>query len=159
MAMAEYGALAQTLQPSQPILFTENSVPCTRGLIFHRDGSGLFRLASTAFYQPYANCGCGCFNMPESMYLAAFHANIAVPTGGTVEPISLAFAIDGEIDPTTQMTLTPGAVDEFNMVGMDALIPVPAICGCGSFAIRNISNQAIDIQNANLLIDYRGVKY
>lgn len=159
--MAEFTSIAnQNVLPQLPVIFTENTVPCGRGLIFRRDGSGLFRLASVASYQPYyMNCGCGCFNMPETMYLVSFHANIAVPTGGTVEPISLALAIDGEVDPATTMIFTPAAVEEYGNVGTEALIGIPAICGCGSLSVRNTSNQAIDIQNANLVIDYRGVKY
>ena len=44
---AEYSAnAAQTLQPGASVIFTESPVPCNRGLVYHRDGSGIFRLAN-----------------------------------------------------------------------------------------------------------------
>ena len=45
--MAEYSAnVLQTVTASGAVVFTESPQPCTRGLIYHRDESGLFRLAS-----------------------------------------------------------------------------------------------------------------
>ena len=44
--MAEWTANAvQTVNPGETIVFTENPVPCTRGFVRHRDGSGNFLLA------------------------------------------------------------------------------------------------------------------
>ena len=89
----------------------------------------------------------------KSNYLITFNANIAIPTGGTVEPISLALAIDGEVDPSSTMIFTPAAVGDFGNVGMDVIVQVPFVCNCSSISIRNTSNQAITVQNANLVID------
>lgn len=41
---------------------------------------------------------------------APFGGNIAIATGGTVTPISVAIAINGEPLPATTMTVTPAAV-------------------------------------------------
>jgi hypothetical protein len=127
----EYSANAiQTIAPNGSVIFTESPVPCNKGLVYHRDESGLFRLAS-----PTA-MGCGCMQrcccggMPTANYVVSFHANIQVPEGGTVEPISLALAIDGEIDPSSEMIFTPAAVEEFGNVSAEIIVAVPAICRC-----------------------------
>lgn len=161
--MAEYSANAeQNVLSNQPVIFTESPVPCTRGLIYHRDESGVFRLASPAV----GNCGwdagwntCGCCNqMPQSLYTVEFHGNIAIPTNGTVEEIQLAIAIDGEIDPSSIMRVTPAAVEQYDNVGAAIIVAVPAICRCSSVSVRNISAQAINVQNANILLSFNGVR-
>ena len=59
---AEYSANAtQTVEVNAPVIFTESPVPCRRGLIFHRDESGIFRLANNANANA-CGCGCGCRN-------------------------------------------------------------------------------------------------
>ena len=41
---AEYSANElQTVEVNAPVIFSESPVPCNRGLIFHRDESGIFR--------------------------------------------------------------------------------------------------------------------
>lgn len=146
---AEYSAnAAQVIPANSGVIFTESSVPCRAGLIYHRDGSGVFRLANRFFRQ---NIMSGWRR--NSNYEVAFHANIAVPEGGTVEEISLALAIDGEIDPSSIMTFTPSAVENLGNVGADVIISVPYLCGCSSVSVRNISTQPITVQNANLVID------
>ena len=141
------------------MLFSEAPVPCNRGIIFHRDESGIFRLASPRVIGVPCRRRCCCSGFPETLYQVAFHANIAVPTGGTVEAIQLAIVIDGETDPSSIMTFTPAAVDEFGNVGADVIVSVPCICGCSSVSVRNISAQAVNVQNANLVFDYAGIRY
>lgn len=162
--MAEYSANAvQTVAVGAPVLFTESPLPCDRGFIFHREGSGVFRLASPSHMSACQNWGWGgcCCQMPEAVYEVAFHANIAIPTdpAGTVEPISLAVAIDGEPDLSSTMIITPAAAGDYGNVGAEIMVAVPAICGCESVAVRNTSTQPILVQNANLVVSYRGVKY
>jgi hypothetical protein len=57
-----------------------------------------------------------------------FSANIAVPTGETVGPVSLAIAINGEPVATSTMISTPAAVDEYNNVSAGIFIDVPVGC-------------------------------
>ena len=96
---AEYSANAiQTVAAGGSVIFTESPVPCTRGLIYHRDESGAFRLASPTAMGCGCRRGCCCMDYPTANYQVAFHANIQIPEDGTVEPISLAIAIDGEVD-------------------------------------------------------------
>lgn len=158
---AEYSANAiQVVQPNASVIFTESPVPCNRGMIFHRDESGLFRLASPTVLGVHCCRRCCCCDYPEALYQVAFHANIAVPSepAGTVEAISLAIAVDGEIDPSSTMLFTPAAVDEFGNVGADIIVSVPCICRCSSVSIRNTSTQPINVQNANLVFDFAGIR-
>ena len=141
---AEYSAnVLQTVPVGGSVIFTESPVPCSRGLVYHRDESALFRLASL-------NTNSCCRN--DTRYQVAFHANIQVPTGGTVEAISLAIYVDGEEDPSSEMIFTPAAVEEFGNVGADIIVSVPWICRCSSVSVRNTSDQAIEVQNANIVI-------
>lgn len=157
--MAEYSANAlQNVLANQPVVFTESPVPCNMGLVFHRDESGIFRLANTTDGYNWYGCNCGCNSVPESMYQVSFSANIAIPTGGTVEPISLALAIDGEVDPSSTMTVTPAAAEDFWNVSTSILVAVPAICRCSAVSVRNISTQDVDVQNANIIFAYLGVR-
>jgi hypothetical protein len=97
------------------------------------------------------NQGCRCCQPCTSNYLAEFHANIAVPTGETVGPISLAFAIDGVNLPESTMTATPAAVEEFfNVAAVDN---IAVRCGCcQTLTVTNVSDIPVSVANANLLI-------
>jgi hypothetical protein len=128
----------QTVQANQSVYFTDTTV-CGGPSITHRDGSGLVTLR-------------GLTNQCRARYKVSFGANIAVPTGETVGPISLALAIEGEPLQSTIMIETPAAVEEFANVASAAYIDVPAGC-CITISVKNISTQAIDIQNANLIIE------
>ena len=86
------------------------------------------------------------------MYKVSFGANIAIPADGTVEEISLAIAIEGEPLATSTMRVTPAAVEEFWNVYSAAVVEVPCDC-CVTVAVRNTSTQAIDVQNANLIVE------
>ena len=157
---AEYSANAlQTVAPNGSVIFTEAPVPCNRGIINHREESGIFRLASPTVINNTLSrlCYC-CQTLPTANYEVAFHANIQIPTGGTVEPISLALVIDGEVDPSSTMTITPAAVEEPGNVGADIIVAVPYICRCSSVSVRNISTQAIEVLNANIVFDFRGIR-
>lgn len=131
----------QTVNPGETIVFTENPVPCTRGFVRHRDGSGNFLLAGKVCRKP-----CGCF--PKSAnYLVAFGANIAIPTGGTVGAISVAITLDGATIPASEMDANPTAVEQYTSVGRTVNADVWAGC-CESLAIRNTSDQPILVKNA-----------
>lgn len=154
--MAEYSANAlQTLTDASPALpFTESPVPCRKGYIFHREGSSGFNLASPSRINGSVWGGCCCCRrMLEAQYEVAFHANIAVAEGGTVGLISLAIAIDGTVDPASEMIVTPAAIGDFFNVGTEIVISVPAICGCESISIVKTSAGPVDVQNANLVIN------
>lgn len=156
---AEYSANAiQTVAAGGSVIFSESPVPCNRGLIYHRDESGAFRLASPTAMGCGCRRGCCCMDYPTANYQVAFHANIQIPEDGTVEPISLAIAIDGEVDTSSIMTYTPAAVEELGNVGADVIVAVPCICRCSSVSVRNVSTQPIEVANANIVFDFAGVR-
>lgn len=137
--MPQYTANAiQTVASRDNVLFTDTPVPCSKGCVNHRDGAGIVTLRG---------CTNGCF----TRYLVAYSANIAIPAGGTVAPISLALAVDGEPLPESTAISTPGAVSEFNGVSGFSLIKVPKGC-CVQIAVENTSTEAIEVNNANLLV-------
>ena len=128
----------QTVEANQNVQFTETPV-CGSCSILHRSGSGLVTLR-------------GITNQCRARFKAFFSGNVAVPTGGTVEAISLAIAINGEAIASTTMIATPAAVEEFSNVASAVYIDVPAEC-CVTISVRNISTQAIEVQNANLIVE------
>lgn len=128
----------QTVEANQNVLFTD-TVVCGSCSIIHRDGSGLVTLR-------------GITNQCRARFKVTFGANIALPAGGTVGPISLAIAINGEPVATTTMIETPAAVEEFSNVFSAIYLDVPTNC-CSQVSVRNITDQAIDVQNANLIVE------
>ena len=128
----------QTVGENNNVLFTD-SITCGNCSISHRVGSGLVALR-----------GLTCQN--RARYKVSFGGNIAIPTGGTVEAISLALAIDGEPVASTNMIITPAAVEEFFNVFSAVFIDIPRDC-CSTISVQNTSTQAIDVQNANLIVE------
>lgn len=132
----------QTVAVGQNVLFTETANSCRKGYVIHREGAGVITLRGIV------NCPNACF----ATYEVSFGANIAVPEGGTAGPISLAIAIDGEPLPTSSAIVTPAAAGDFWNVYVTANIQVPRGC-CFMIAVENTSDQAIDVQNANIKIN------
>ena len=128
----------QTVPANQNVLFT-NTVTCGNCSIVHRDGSGLITLR-------------GITNQCRARYKVTFGGNIAIPTGGTVESISLALSINGEAIPSTTMIVTPAAVEEYFNVFSAIFIDVPRDC-CLTVSVRNASTQDVLVQNANLIAE------
>ena len=127
----------QTVQANQNVYFTD-TVICGNGSISHRDDSGLVTLR-------------GVTNQCRARFMVTFGGNIAIPTGGTVGPISLAIAIEGEPVPATTMIVTPAAAEQFFNVKSSVFIDVPRGC-CTRISVENTSDEAIVVQNANLII-------
>ena len=128
----------QTVPANGNVIFTD-TVVCGNCSIMHREGSGLVTLR-------------GLTNQCRARFRVSFGGNIAIPTGGTVGPISLAIAINGEPVATTTMISTPAAVEEFNNVFSAIFLDIPKNC-CSQISVKNTSNQSIDVQNANLIIE------
>ena len=130
---------AQTVGVGQVVVFTETAVPGNISMV-HREGSGLVGLRGLTNGQLRAR------------FLVNFSANIAVPTGETVGPISLAIAINGEPVATSTMISTPAAVDEYNNVSAGIFIDVPVGC-CSQVSVENTSTIPVSVQNANLMVE------
>ena len=137
--MAEYIATAeQTVLANQNVLFSDVTV-CGNCSIMHRPGSGLVALR-------------GITSQCRARYKVFFSGNIAIPTGGTVEAISLSLSIDGEPVGSSTMIVTPAAVEEYFNVASAVFLDVPKNC-CLQVAVRNSSTQDISVQNANLIVE------
>ncbi len=128
----------QTVPANQNVYFTD-TVICGGCSIAHRDDSGLVTLRGNT-------------SQTRARFRVSFGGNIALPAGGTVGPISLAIAIDGEAVPATTMTVTPTAVEAFFNVFSAIFIDVPRGC-CVTVSVKNISEDDVDVQNANLIVE------
>ena len=138
---AEYSAItAQTIAVDENVIFTNGSRACRKGFIQHRDTSGIFFLKG-------ATNGC------KAVYRVTFDGNIAIATGGTVEPISIALTINGEELGNALATVTPAAIGDFFNVNVTTYIEIPCSC-CVTVSVENVSDTtAIDVTNANIIFD------
>ena len=142
----------QTVNANQPVILS-TSIPCNKGYVYHRPESGIVTLR-------------GITNNCFARYQVTFNGNIAVPDGGTVGPISIALALDGEPLLTSRAIVTPAATaanpptqDNFFNVTSTAVISVPRGC-CFNVSVENTSAgatptapaPAILVQNANLTV-------
>jgi hypothetical protein len=148
--MAEY---VQAQSP-QNVAFGQNlllidSIPCNRGCVVHRNGSGILTLR-----------GCASGNSCFARYQVTFNGNIAVPTGGTAAAIAVALAIDGEALQSSRAIVTPAAVEQYFNVTSTAIITVPKGC-CYTVALENVDagvggeildQQTISVADGNLTV-------
>lgn len=137
--MAEYtNTFVQQVAANGNVVFSETPVSGSNSIV-HREGSGIVTLR-------------GLTNQSRARYKVTFGGNIAIPTGGTVDPISIAIAIEGEPLGSATATVTPAAVgDEFNVFAA-AFVEVPRGC-CVTIGVRNINTQTIEVNNANLIVE------
>lgn len=127
-----------TVAAGQNLPLTETAAKCG-SCIAHREGAGIVTLR-------------GLTNQCRARYKVSFGANIAIPAGGTVAPISIALAIAGEPLNSATAIVTPAAADEYFNVFTAAFIDVPRGC-CITIAVENTSTQAINIANSNLIAE------
>lgn len=137
--MAEFtNANTVTVADGQNMPFTETAVsgnPC----IVHREGAGIVTLR-------------GLTNQCRARFKVSFGANLAIPTGGAVGAISAAVTVNGEPLNSATGIVTPAATDQYGNVYVVANIDVPRGC-CLTVAVKNTSDQAINIANANLIVE------
>ena len=143
---AEYLANAvQEVSLNSPVIFSA-SIPCTRGYVYHEDETGVFILRGITCNQCFAT------------YQVTFNGNVAVPTGGTVAPIAVAIAVNGEPRVTSRAIYTPAAVEEYGNLTSTCIIKVPKGC-CFSLSVESVAASTeedpvpvIEVQNANLVV-------
>lgn len=140
----------QEVALNAPILFN-TSIPCSRGYVYHEGDTGNFILKGAN-----SNNACNCF----AQYRVEFNGNIAIPEGGTVTPIAVAIAVNGEPRLTSRAIFTPAAAEDFGNVTSTAIIKVPRCC-CFSLSVDAVPATTdptvtpapvIEVQNANLTI-------
>ena len=139
MAVEYSYPLVQAVEADENVLFLNGNRCCKKGLIMHNDNSGVFRIK-------------GVSNCCKTIYKVHFNANIAVSTGGTVGEISVALVQNGEVLRNAIATVTPTVAGAFFNVGLETFIELPCGC-CDTISVRNISDTAIDVINANIVID------
>ena len=137
--MAEYtNSNIVSIAAGQNVPLTEtavNSKPC----IVHRAGAGLVTLR-------------GLTSQCRALYKISYGGNIAIPTGGTVEAITAALAVNGEALNSAIATVTPAAVENYFNVYVSAQVSVPKGC-CVTVAMKNTSTQAVNFANSNLTVE------
>ena len=127
--MAEFTSIfIQQVESRQNALLTEDAVRSR--CVNHRSGSGLVCVA---------NSGTDC---NPARYRVYAKANIAIPTGGTVGPISLALALNGEVLQSSLATVTPAAVE----------IICAGKCQV-NLAVVNPNAQTIEVENLTLIVE------
>jgi hypothetical protein len=137
--MAEFtNANIVSVAAGQNVPLTETAVtgkPC----IVHREGAGIVTLR-------------GLTQQCKARFRVAFGANIAIPTGGTVEAITAALAINGEALNSATAIVTPAAVENYFNIYVSAIVEVPKGC-CVTVAMKNTSAQAVSFANSNMTVD------
>lgn len=127
--MAEYLTrdAIESVDLNTPISFVD-SIPCTKGYIFHQSGSGIFILRGIV------NNPCAKF----ARYSVTFTGNIAIPTGGAVSPIATVLKLAGGPQAGSRSIFTPAAVDQYGNVTSSATIDIPAGC-CFTMTVDYVS--------------------
>ena len=128
----------QTVGANQNILFTDTPIEGNRCIV-HRDGSGLVTLR-------------GITNQCYARFRVLFSGNIALLAAGEIEEMSVAISINGEPVESSKMRVYPPNVNRYINVASFIYIKGPNGC-CNTISIENTSNSAINIQNANLIVE------
>ena len=135
--MAEFTSTIQQVAAGQNAVLDTDVIRSR--CVSHRTGSGLICVD---------NSGCDC---KPARYKVFVKANISIPTGGTVGPISLGIALNGEIVQSSIATVTPAAVgDEFSVATEEIInagkCPV-------NIAVRNPNTQTIQISDLVVIVE------
>lgn len=133
----------QAVAPGMNVMFTSTVVPGNCSII-HRDGSGLVTLRGLR------NGQC------RARFRVAFSGNMKADAAETITGVtllSLAASRDGEVIPTSTMTISVGDTGSVYNIGTEFLVDVPVGC-CTTIAIKNITEGIdIDTLNANLIVE------
>ena len=137
--MAEFtNASTALVAAGQNVPLTETAVAGNCNIV-HREGAGIVTLRGNT-------------NQCRARYRVSFGANIAIPTGGTVEAITVALAVNGEPLVSATAIVTPAAVGDYGNIFVSANVDVPRGC-CLTVAAKNTSGQAINVANANMIVE------
>ena len=135
--MAEFTSTIQQVAAGQNAILDTDVIKSR--CVSHRTGSGLICVD---------NSGCDC---KPARYKVFVKANISIPTGGTVGPISLGIALNGETVQSSITTVTPAATgDEFSVATEEIVnagkCPV-------NIAVRNPNTQTIQISELVVIVE------
>lgn len=135
--MAEFTSTIQQVAAGQNAVLDTDVIRSR--CVSHRTGYGLICVD---------NSGCDC---KPARYKVFVKANISIPTGGTVDAISLGIALNGEIVQSSIATVTPAATgDEFSVATEEIInagkCPV-------NIAVRNPNTQTIQISDLTVIVE------
>lgn len=128
----------QTVEPNSSVLFQAATSSGNQSILW-RIGSGIIILRGAGVQS-------------RARFRVGAHLNVALSEGAAVEPIEIAFTINGEAISTTRMVSTPAAVSEFNNVGTSSFIDVPTGC-CTEITLKNIGTTNIDVENVTVTVE------
>ena len=145
--MAEYIEISpQSVALNNALVFTA-SIPCTKGYVYHEDGTANFTLR-------------GVTNNCFARYQLVWNGNVQIPTGGAVTPVAISLSVNGETRPSSLAIATPAAVEEYTNLTSTAIVTVPKGC-CFNVSVRYVSGvtdgtttptPTIEVANSNLTI-------
>ena len=128
----------QLVATDQNVIFTDTVIAGCNSII-HRAGSGLVTLR-------------GLTRQCRARFKVYFNSNVALPSGATVSPTSLAIAINGEPVTSTIMVTTPAAVLNYWNISAATYVDVPAGC-CTNISVINNGTESTLVENANFIIE------
>ncbi len=137
--MAEYVNNSIVTVASNQSVPLDAAAASGKACIVHREGSSQITLR-------------GLTNQNRALFRVSYGGNIAIPTGGTVEAITAALAINGEPLTSATATVTPAAVENYFNIYVSAQVCVPKGC-CLTVAMENTSTQAVNFANSNLTVE------
>lgn len=123
---------AQVVATNDTVVFSSTRI-CTGCTVRHEQGSGRFVILKPGIYE------------------VEFNANVSLPTGATVGPITLDIVQDGEAIAGSRMIYTPAAVETLGNVSSTVLVRVYNCC-CVPLSVRNSTASDINVQDANFVI-------
>lgn len=119
----------ETVALNTPIPFLD-STPCTKRLVLHQNGSGVFILRAPN-------------NVCYARYEVEFTGNIAIPEEGEVTPIATAIVVSGEQMLGSRSIFTPADVEEYGSVTSRAIVDVPSCC-CLELSVEYVNGTVDD---------------
>lgn len=128
----------QTVESNSSVLYQAATSSGNQSILW-RIGSGIITLRGTGV-------------QARARFRIGAHLNVALSEGAAIEPIEIAFAINGEAIGTTRMVSTPTVVGSFNNIGTSSFIDVPTGC-CTEITLKNIGATSIDIENATVTVE------
>ena len=135
--MAEFTSIIQQVAAGQNAVLDVDVIKSR--CVSHRTGSGLICVD---------NSGCDC---KPARYKVFVKANISIPTGGTVAPISLGIALNGEIVQSSIATVTPAATGDELSVATEEIVNAGK-CPV-NIAVRNPNTQTIQVADLVVIVE------
>ena len=90
--------------------------------------------------------------LQPGVYEVEFNANVSLPTGAAVGPITMSIVQDGETVAGSRVIYTPAAVETIGSVAATVLVRVYETCCCSNVSVSNDTSTDIVVQDANFVI-------